>query len=79
MRTFHIGGAASRAAAQDSIVVKNKGTIRLTNIKTVENKDGNLVAVSRSGQLALVDEFGRERERYKLPYGATIFVKDGDC
>lgn len=76
MRTFHIGGAASRAAAQDSIVVKNKGTIRLTNIKTVENKDGNLVAVSRSGQLALADEFGRERERYKLPYGAIIFVKD---
>ncbi len=77
MRTFHIGGAASRAAAQDSIVVKNKGTIRLSNIKTVERKDGHLVAVSRSGQLALADEFGRERERYKLPYGAVLSVKDG--
>ena len=77
MRTFHIGGAASRAAAQDNITVKAKGTIRLTNIKTVERKDGNLVAVSRSGQLALADEFGRERERYKLPYGTVLSVKDG--
>ncbi len=77
MRTFHIGGAASRAAAQDNIVVKNKGVIRLSNIKTVERKDGNLVAVSRSGQLALADEYGRERERYKLPYGAVLTVKDG--
>ena len=78
MRTFHIGGAASRAAAQDNIVLKGKGSIRLTNIKTVERKDGNLVAVSRSGQLALADEFGRERERYKLPYGTVLSVKDGD-
>ena len=78
MRTFHIGGAASRAAAQDNITVKAKGSIRLTNIKTVERKDGNLVAVSRSGQLALADEFGRERERYKLPYGTVLSVKDGD-
>ena len=77
MRTFHIGGAASRAAAQDNIAVKSKGAIRLSNIKTVERKDGRLVAVSRSGQLALVDEFGRERERYKLPYGAVLSVKDG--
>ncbi len=77
MRTFHIGGAASRAAAQDNITVKSKGSIRLTNIKTVERKDGNLVAVSRSGQLAMVDEFGRERERYKLPYGTVLSVKDG--
>ncbi|CAM3730949.1 DNA-directed RNA polymerase subunit beta' [Parendozoicomonas haliclonae] len=77
MRTFHIGGAASRAAAQDNITLKSKGSIRLSNIKTVERKDGNLVAVSRSGQLALADEFGRERERYKLPYGAVLSVKDG--
>ena len=78
MRTFHIGGAASRAAAQDNIALKSKGSIRLTNIKTVERKDGSLVAVSRSGQLALADEFGRERERYKLPYGTVLSVKDGD-
>ncbi len=78
MRTFHIGGAASRNAAQDNIAIKSKGTVRLTNIKTVQRKDGNLVAVSRSGQLALADEFGRERERYKLPYGTVLSVKDGE-
>ena len=77
MRTFHIGGAASRASAQDSVVVKSSGIIKVQNLKHVERKDGNLVAVSRSGQLALVDEFGRERERYKLPYGAVLSVKDG--
>ncbi len=79
MRTFHIGGAASRNAAQDNITVKSKGSIRLQNLKFVERKDGNLVAVSRSGQLAVADEFGRERERYKLPYGAVLSVKDGDA
>ena len=78
MRTFHIGGAASRGAAQDNISSKNKGIVRLINLKSVERSDGNLVAVSRSGQLAITDEFGRERERYKLPYGTVIFVKDGD-
>ncbi|WBA82199.1 DNA-directed RNA polymerase subunit beta' [Endozoicomonas sp. GU-1] len=78
MRTFHIGGAASRNAAADSVTVKNKGSIRLLNLKSVERKDGTLVAVSRSGQLAIADEFGRERERYKLPYGAMISVQDGD-
>ncbi len=78
MRTFHIGGAASRNAAADSITVKTKGSVRLHNLKFVERNDGNLVAVSRSGQLAIADEFSRERERYKLPYGAVIQVKDGD-
>jgi DNA-directed RNA polymerase subunit beta' len=76
MRTFHIGGAASRASAVDSIKVKQEGVVRLLNLKTVENKDGHLVAVSRSGELAVADENGRERERYKLPYGAVIRVKD---
>ena len=55
-----------------------KGTIRLHNIKTVRHEKGHLVAVSRSGELGVVDEFGRERERYKIPYGATITVNDGD-
>ncbi|TNE75805.1 MAG: DNA-directed RNA polymerase subunit beta' [Gammaproteobacteria bacterium] len=77
MRTFHIGGAASRASAVDSIQVKMNGTVRLLNIKVVERENGELVAVSRSGELALADENGRERERYKLPYGATIKVKEG--
>jgi DNA-directed RNA polymerase subunit beta' len=77
MRTFHIGGAASRASAVDSVKVKQDGVVRLINLKTVVNKDKNLVAVSRSGELAIADENGRERERYKLPYGAVIKVKDG--
>ena len=77
MRTFHIGGAASRAAAVDSIVVKNGGEIRLHNLKFVERTDGNLVATSRSGELGVTDQHGRERERYKLPYGSIIKVRDG--
>ena len=76
MRTFHIGGAASRATAVDNIQVKAAGTIRLHNLKFVEHSSGNLVAVSRSGELALIDDRGRERERYKLAYGATILVHD---
>jgi DNA-directed RNA polymerase subunit beta' len=78
MRTFHVGGAASRAAAANGVEVKSKGTIRLHNIKTVRHEKGHLVAVSRSGELGVVDEFGRERERYKIPYGATITVDDGN-
>ncbi|MBS0359538.1 MAG: DNA-directed RNA polymerase subunit beta', partial [Proteobacteria bacterium] len=78
MRTFHIGGAASRATAVNSVQVKNKGTVKLHNIKTVKHASGKLVAVSRSGDITIVDEFGRERERYKLPYGAELTVTDGD-
>jgi DNA-directed RNA polymerase subunit beta' len=77
MRTFHIGGAASRAAAASSVEVRNKGTLRFHNIKTVEHEKGYLVAVSRSGEIGVVDEFGRERERYKIPYGAQINSKEG--
>ncbi|MGB1458405.1 DNA-directed RNA polymerase subunit beta' [Spongiibacter marinus] len=76
MRTFHIGGAASRATAVDNIQVKQDGKARLHNLKFVEREDGNLVAVSRSGELAITDRSGRERERYKLPYGAIIKVAD---
>ncbi|WP_165482483.1 DNA-directed RNA polymerase subunit beta' [Legionella bozemanae] len=76
MRTFHIGGAASRATAANNIQIKTKGVIRLHNIKTVTHENKNLVAVSRSGEVTIVDEFGRERERYKLPYGAVISVHD---
>lgn len=78
MRTFHIGGAASRSAAVNNIQIKNSGSVRLHNIKTVEHSSGNLVAVSRSGEVVVVDEVGRERERYKLPYGANLLVHDGD-
>ena len=76
MRTFHIGGAASRATAQDNIEVMNDGVVRLHNLKTVERIDGDLVAVSRSGELSVLDVRGHERERYKLPYGALLKVKD---
>jgi DNA-directed RNA polymerase subunit beta' len=78
MRTFHIGGAASRSAAISNVEVKSAGTIKLTNLKTVVNKDNNLVAVSRSGEVSVIDEHGRERERYKIPYGAVSSVHDGD-
>ena len=78
MRTFHIGGAASSSAAVNNIVVKMAGSIRLTNVKSVVNKNGNLVAVSRSGELSVSDKFGREKERYKIPYGAVIKASDGD-
>jgi DNA-directed RNA polymerase subunit beta' len=77
MRTFHIGGAASRAAAASSVEVRNKGVIRFHHIKTVQHEKGHLVATSRSGELGVVDDFGRERERYKIPYGAVISVKEG--
>ena len=78
MRTFHIGGAASRAAAASSVEVRAKGTIRFHHIKTVQHEKGHLVAVSRSGEIGVVDDYGRERERYKIPYGAVINVKEGD-
>jgi len=76
MRTFHIGGAASRTAADNAVSLKYKGNIRFHNIKSVENAQGNFIAVSRSGELHLIDENGRERERYKIPYGAEITVAD---
>ena len=73
MRTFHIGGAASRATAVDNIQAKHSGLIRLHNLKTIEKVNGEEVAVSRSGEVAVVeDESGRERERYKIPYGAVL-------
>ncbi|TWI05377.1 DNA-directed RNA polymerase subunit beta' [Aerolutibacter ruishenii] len=77
MRTFHIGGAASRAAAIDNVTVKTTGSIKYNNLKFVEHSQGHRVAVSRSGELSVLDPHGRERERYKLPYGATVSVKDG--
>ncbi|OYV22876.1 MAG: DNA-directed RNA polymerase subunit beta' [Methylococcaceae bacterium NSO1] len=77
MRTFHIGGAASRSAAISNVQVKSAGTVRLNNLKSVLNREGNLVAVSRSGEVGVVDDYGRERERYKIPYGAVLSVQEG--
>jgi len=79
MRTFHIGGAASRASAVDNIQVKHGGTVRLHNMKSIEKADGTLVVISRSSALAIADDQGREREWYKLPYGAVLSVKHGDA
>jgi DNA-directed RNA polymerase subunit beta' len=79
MRTFHIGGAASRSAAINNIEIKSNGKAALLNIKTVAHHKGYLVAVSRSGEISITNEQGRERERYKVPYGATITIADGDA
>jgi DNA-directed RNA polymerase subunit beta' len=78
MRTFHIGGAASRATTVSGIEVKTAGTVRLNNIKLVKHASGNNVAVSRSGELVIQDDQGRDRERYKIPYGAVLSVSNGD-
>jgi DNA-directed RNA polymerase subunit beta' len=79
MRTFHIGGAASRSAAENNVEVKSNGRARLHNIKIVKHASGDNVAVSRSGELIVVDEQGRDRERYKIPYGAVLSVDDGEA
>ncbi|WP_445780579.1 DNA-directed RNA polymerase subunit beta' [Shewanella sp.] len=72
MRTFHIGGAASRASAENNVQVKNAGSLKLHNAKHVSNIDGKLVIVSRSSEIAIIDELGREKERYKVPYGTVL-------
>jgi len=77
MRTFHIGGAASRSAAANNIAVKTAGSMRYHNMKVVKQTSGNYVSVSRSGEIGVVDEAGREKERYKLPYGSIISVAEG--
>ena len=76
MRTFHIGGAASRSAAASSISSKRGGTVRLTNIRQIKQKDGTSVVNSRTGELTLINEQGNETERYKLPYGAKLLVEN---
>ena len=78
MRTFHVGGAASRAAAASGVEAKSAGTIRFAgNMRYVTNAKGEKVVIARSAELVVADEMGRERERHKLPYGATLFVDDG--
>ena len=72
MRTFHIGGAASRTTAINNIQVKVDGAVRLQNLKTVKQPNGNIVAVSRSGVLIVHDVHGAESEQYKVPYGASL-------
>src|SRR5512140_1496059 len=79
MRTFHIGGAASRTAAASQLESKSAGTVRFSPLmRYVTNAKGELVVIARSGEVMIHDDNGRERERHKVPYGATLQVKDGD-
>ncbi|MGB5082724.1 MAG: DNA-directed RNA polymerase subunit beta' [Burkholderiales bacterium] len=78
MRTFHIGGAASRAAVASQVEAKSNGTVRFTpQIRYVTNSKGEKVVISRTGEVLVTDDNGRERERHKIPYGATLLVADG--
>jgi DNA-directed RNA polymerase subunit beta' len=79
MRTFHIGGAASRNAMANSVETKSAGVVRFANtIRYVTNPKGERVAISRSGEIVIYGDNDRERERHKVPYGATLQVNDGD-
>ncbi len=78
MRTFHIGGAASRAAVASQVEAKSNGTVRFTpQIRYVTNPKGEKVVISRTAEVLVTDDNGRERERHKIPYGATLLVADG--
>ena len=77
MRTFHIGGAASRATAENSVQVNNTGILKLQNAKFVTNSDKHLVITSRSSEITIIDEMGRVTENYKVPYGAVVSKSDG--
>jgi DNA-directed RNA polymerase subunit beta' len=77
MRTFHYGGTASRVTEQSKHAAKNPGTVKFLNVATVQRKDGNLVVVNRNGKITIMDNKGREKERYSVVYGSTIKVSDG--
>ena len=77
MRTFHIGGTASRVSDASHLEAKNVGTVRFINLVTVRAKSGDLVAMNRNGSVAIVDEKGREKERYAIVYGAKLKIEDG--
>jgi DNA-directed RNA polymerase subunit beta' len=78
MRTFHIGGAASRASAENSVQVNNTGILKLQNAKFVTNSDKHIVITSRSSELTVIDDMGRVTENYKVPYGAVLSKSDGE-
>ncbi|MFB2538996.1 MULTISPECIES: DNA-directed RNA polymerase subunit beta' [unclassified Acinetobacter] len=77
MRTFHVGGTASGTSAVSNIQVKNTGSVRFHSMKTVKHDKGHLVVISRSSEIGVTDELGRERERYQVPYGASVLLEDG--
>jgi DNA-directed RNA polymerase subunit beta' len=79
MRTFHIGGAASRTAVASQVESKSNGIVRYSpSMRYVTNARNELVAISRSGEVVIYDDNGRERERHKAPYGATLLIRDGE-
>ncbi len=78
MRTFHIGGAASRAAVASAVEAKSNGVVRFApTMRYVTNARDEQIAISRNGEIIIADDNGRERERHKVPYGATLAVRDG--
>ena len=77
MRTFHIGGAASRRVEQSTLEARNDGVLKYINIKVVNNREGVPVVMNRNGEIAVFDEIGRERERYSIIYGAKLKEADG--
>jgi len=77
MRTFHIGGTASRVSEQSRLDAKNNGTVRFVGLQTVRSKVGDLVVMNRQGSITVLDEKGREKERYAVVYGARVKVEDG--
>ena len=77
MRTFHIGGTASKSIERTSINNRYQGVVRFVNLSTVHNREGDLVAMNRNGEISIISETGRERERYVIIYGAKIKVQDG--
>jgi DNA-directed RNA polymerase subunit beta' len=78
MRTFHIGGTASKETVETSHTARHGGLVKLMGVKTITNPEGGLIVLNRSGSLVLVDEHGREREKYALVYGAHLKVAEGD-
>ena len=78
MRTFHLGGAASRAAEQSVHTTRYEGTLKLKNIHSITNRTGKIVVMNRNGDAIVVDDAGREREHFKLVYGSVLNFKDGD-
>ena len=77
MRTFHIGGAASRRAEQSTLENRNAGLVKFHNVSVAKKKDGTLIVMNRNGEIIVTDEQGRERERYGVVYGAKLLVRDG--
>src|SRR5207244_5995201 len=77
MRTFHIGGTATRRAEASTVENRHVGVVHFHGLKTVKRKDGALIAMNRNGEIVIADENGRERERYQVVYGAKLTVTEG--